>query len=68
MKEKIIKDGKKNERNEYSSKTKIEDTYHVSCKRCTGNSNIESKTINNKVKLLKTKCLKCKHDKSMFFK
>ena len=41
-------------------------TYSVSCKKGTGNSDMSSKTINNKVKLLKTKCLKRKHDKSIF--
>ena len=49
-------------------KQKMEHTYCVSCKKYAGNSHIDSKTINNKVKLLKTKCLKCEHDISMFFK
>ena len=29
---------------------------------------IDSKTTKNKVKLIKTKCLKCDNDKSMFLK
>ena len=33
-----------------------------------GNSHIDSKTIKNKVKLPKTKFLKCEHDKSIFLK
>ena len=49
-------------------KQKMEHTYCVSCKKYTAYSHIGSKTINNKVKLLKTKRLKCEHDKSMFLK
>ena len=44
-------------------KQKMEHTYCVSCKKYTGNSHIDPKTTNDKVRLLKTKCLKCKHDK-----
>ena len=44
----------------------MEHIYYVSCKKYTGNSHIDSKTIRNKLKLLKTKCLKYEHDKSMF--
>ena len=47
---------------------KLEHTYCVSFIKYTVNSHIGSKTINNKVKLLKPKFLKCKHDKSMFLK
>ena len=49
-------------------KQKMEHTYCASCKKYTGNSYIISKIIDNKVKSLKTKCLKCKHDESMFLK
>ena len=44
-------------------KQKMEHTYCVSCKKYAGNSHIDPKTTDNKVRLLKTKCLKCKHDK-----
>ena len=46
----------------------MEHTYCARCTKYTGNSHIDSKRINNKVKLLKTKCLKCDNDKSMFLK
>ena len=46
----------------------MEHTYCTRYKKYTGNSHIDSKRINNKVKLLKTKCLKCDNDKSMFLK
>ena len=46
----------------------MEHTYSVSCKKYASNSHISSKRTNNKVKLLKTKYLKCEHDKSMFLK
>ena len=46
----------------------MEYTYCISCKKYTGKSDMSSKTINNKVKLLKTKCLKCEHNKSLFLK
>ena len=49
-------------------KQKMERTYCVSCKKYIGNNNVSSKTIKNKVKLLKLKCLKCENDKSMFLK
>ena len=49
-------------------KQKMEHTYCASCKKYTGNSHIISKIIDNKVKSLKTKCFKCKHDESMFLK
>ena len=49
-------------------KKKMEHTYCTRYKKYTGNSHIDSKRINNKVKLLKTKCLKCYNDKSMFLK
>ena len=49
-------------------KQKMEHTYCVSCIKSTGNRHIGLKRIKNKVKLLKTKCLKCKHGKSMFLK
>ena len=49
-------------------KQKLGHTYCGNCKKYTSNSNIGSKTINNKVKLLKAKCLKCEHNKSMFLK
>ena len=49
-------------------KQKLEHTYCGNCKKYTSNSKIGSKTINNKVKLLKAKCLKSEHDKSMFLK
>ena len=39
--------------------------WSISCKKYAGNSNIVSKTIDNKVK---TKRLKCKHEKSMSLK
>ena len=51
-----------------SPKQNIEHTYCLSCKKYTGNSHVDSKTIKNKVKLLKTKRLKREHDKSMFLK
>ena len=38
-------------------KQKMEHTYCVSCKKYAGNSHIDSKTINNKVKLLKQNVL-----------
>ena len=44
-------------------KQKMEHTYCVSRKKYTGNSYIGPKRTDNKVRLLKTKCLKCKHDK-----
>ena len=34
----------------------------------TGNGHVDSKTINSDLKLLKRKCLKFEHDKSMFLK
>ena len=46
----------------------MENTYCVSGKKYTDNRHIGSKTINDKVKLLKTKYLQRKHDKSMFLK
>ena len=46
----------------------MEHIYCASCKIYTGNSHIALKIVNNKVKLLKTKRLKCEHDKSMFLK
>ena len=46
----------------------LERTYCASCKKYTGNSHIISKIIDNKVKSLKTKCVKCKHDESMLLK
>ena len=49
-------------------KQKMEHNYCINCKKYTGNSHIDSKTINNKVKLLQKKCLKCEHDKLMFLK
>ena len=49
-------------------KQKIKHTCCVSCKKYTGNRDMSSKTINNKVKLLKSKCLKCKYDKSIYLK
>ena len=49
-------------------KQKMERTYCVSCKKYMGNNNVSSKTIKNKVKVLKLKCLKCENDKSMFLK
>ena len=49
-------------------KQKMVHTYCVSCTNCTGNSYIDSKTIKNKIKLLKTNFFKCEHDKSMFLK
>ena len=51
-----------------SPKQKMQHPYCVSCKKYTENSHIDSKTISNKVKFLKIKCLKCEHDKSMFLK
>ena len=60
--------GKKIRKMNIPPKQKMEHTYCVRCKTYTGNSHIGSKTIGNKVKLLKTICLKCKHDKSMFLK
>ena len=49
-------------------KKKKKDTYCVSCKKYTGNGNMSSKRIKNKVKLLKTKCRKYEHNKPMFLK
>ena len=60
--------GKKIRKMNIPPKQKMEDTCCVSCKKYTGNSDMSSRTIKNKVKLLKTKCLKCEHDKSMFLK
>ena len=44
----------------------MERTYCVSCKKYTGNSHFDSKTINYKVKLLKTKFCKSQDDKYIF--
>ena len=60
--------GKKIRKMNIPLKQTMEHTCWVSCKKSAGNSHIDSKTINNKVKLRKTKCLKCKPDKSMFLK
>ena len=68
LKEKIIKDSEKKRKINIPPKQKIEHIYCISCKKYPGNSHISSKTINNKVKLLKTTCLKCEHNKSMFLK
>ena len=51
-----------------SPKQKMKHTCCVSCKKYIGNSDMSSRTIKNKVNLLKSKCLKCKNDKSMFLK
>ena len=66
--QKSIKSDKKVRKISIPSKQNMEYTYCVSCKKYTSNSHIGSKRINNKVKLLKTKCRKCEHDKSMFLK
>ena len=60
---------KKKKKKNIPPKQKIEHNYCISCKKKnTSNSHISSKTINNKVKLLKTTCVKCEHHKSMFLK
>ena len=59
LKEKVIKDGEKKIRKiNILLKQKMECTYCVSCKKYIGNSHFDSKTINNKVKLLQTKFCK----------
>ena len=60
--------GKKIRKMNFLPKQKMEDTYCVNCRKYTGDSHTGSETINSKVKLLKTKCLKSEHDKSMFLK
>ena len=41
-----------------SPKQKMKHTYCVSCKKYIGKSDMSSRTIKNKVNLLKSKCLK----------
>ena len=60
--------GKKIRKMNIPRKENMEHTYCVSCKRYTGNSDMSSKTIDNKVNLPKSGCLQCEHDKSMFLK
>ena len=55
--------GKKIRKMNVPPKQKMKHTYCVSCKKYTVNSHIGSKTSDNKVKLLKAKCLKYKLDK-----
>ena len=60
--------GKRNRKINIPPNQKMEHTYSVSFKRYTGNNHMSPKTMNNKVKLLKSKCFKCEYDKSMFLK
>ena len=45
---------------------KLKDTYCVCCKKPSDYKDMCSKTIKNKVKSLKTKFVKCKHDNQCF--